>query len=93
MKPQETTERIRKVEKMEVEQLLVEIKNAQDEMQKHRDERLKLLEYLGKTQDLINYGRAAEREASARLKYVARLHSKKASHQIDHGIYPITERK
>ena len=89
MEPQETMKRILKVEQMEVEQLLEEIKKAQEEMQHYRDQRARLLEYLGKTQDLINYNRAAEREASARLKYVARLHAKKASHQIDQGVYPV----
>jgi hypothetical protein len=82
-----------KFEKMEVEQLLFEIKKAQDDMQHCRDIRKGLLEVLGVTQDSITCNLAAEKEASHRLRYVARLHAKKASHQINQSVFPITKRK
>jgi len=82
-----------KVEKMEVEQLFLEIKKAQDDMQLCRDIRKELLGILNATQDSINCNLAEEREASHRLKYVARLHAKKASHQINQSVFPITKRK
>ena len=82
-----------KVEKMEVEKLLLEIKKAQDDMQYCRDIRKGLLGILDATQELITRNLAEEREASHRLKYVARLHAKKASHQINQSVFPITERK
>jgi hypothetical protein len=82
-----------KVEKMEVEQLLLEIKKAQDDMQYCRDIRKELLKVLDATQELITRNLAEERESSHRLKYVARLHAKKASHQINQSVFPITKRK
>ena len=82
-----------KVEKMEVEKLLLEIKKAQDDMQYCRDIRKGLLGILDATKELITRNLAEEREASHRLKYVARLHAKKASHQINQSVFPITKRK
>jgi hypothetical protein len=82
-----------KVEKMEVEKLFLEIKKAQDDMQYCRDTRKGLLGILDATQELITRNLAEEREASHRLKYVARLHAKKASHQINQSVFPITKRK